>query len=82
MTIDYYTMTVDELSTWLVEKDTNATFIDVREVEELLEQGVIEGYDDNIPWFLTNTNPELFDKKFSELNKEEKVIEGIGKVSI
>lgn len=82
MTVEFHTMTVEELFAWLVEKDTNATFIDVREVEELIAQGVIEGYDDNIPWFLTNTNPELFEKRFSELNREEKVIEYAGKVSI
>ncbi|CAO3656567.1 unnamed protein product [Mucor hiemalis] len=74
MAVDIHTMTVEELSAWLDEKDTTATFIDVREIDELEEQGVIEGYDDNIPWFLTNTNPDLFEKRFSELNKEEKLV--------
>lgn len=80
MAVDIHTMTVEELSAWLEEKDTTATFIDVREIDELEEQGVIEGYDDNIPWFLTNTNPDLFEKRFSELNKEEKVMRDIGKI--
>lgn len=73
MTIGIHSMTVEELSAWLQDKPTHATFIDVREYSELEEQGVIHGYDGNIPWFLTNTNPELFNQKFSAIDKDEQV---------
>lgn len=73
MTIGIHNMTVDELAIWLQDKPTKATFIDVREYSELEEQGVISGYDGNIPWFLTNTNSELFDQKFSAIDKNEQV---------
>jgi hypothetical protein len=68
-----HSMTVDELSAWLSYKPANATMVDVREYTELVEQGVIKGYDVNIPWFLTNTNPELFEKKFGSIDKEAQV---------
>lgn len=68
-----HSMTVEELYTWLQDKPAHATLVDVREAEELEEQGVIKGYDENIPWFLTNTNPELFDEKFSAIDKEAQV---------
>ncbi|CEP18062.1 hypothetical protein [Parasitella parasitica] len=74
MTIDVQSYTVDELKSWLQHKPLNATFIDVREAYELEEQGAIKGYDANIPYFLTNTNPELFAKKFSVIDKEEQLV--------
>lgn len=73
MTIDVHSYTVDELASWLENKPLGASFIDVREASELEEQGIIKGYDTNIPYFLTNKNPELFEKKFSALDKEEQV---------
>lgn len=73
MTIDVHSYTVDELASWLENKPLGASFIDVREASELEEQGIIKGYDTNIPYFLTNTNPELFEKKFSALDKDEQV---------
>lgn len=66
-------MTVQELFNWLQDKPDNATLVDVREYAELKEQGVIKGYNQNIPWFLTNTDPDLFDQKCSTINKEEQV---------
>ncbi|KAI7882128.1 Rhodanese-like domain-containing protein [Mucor mucedo] len=74
MTIGIHNMTVEELATWLQDKPAHATFIDVREYAELEEQGVISGYDGNIPWFLTNTNSELFDQKFSAIDKDEQLV--------
>ncbi|KAI8642896.1 Rhodanese-like domain-containing protein [Parasitella parasitica] len=74
MTIDVQSYTVDELASWLQHKPLKATFIDVREAYELEQQGTIEGYDANIPYFLANTNPELFAKKFSAINKEEQLV--------
>lgn len=73
MTIGIHSMSVEELSAWLHDKPANATLVDVREYAELEEQGVIKGYDVNIPWFLTNTNPSLFEKKFNEIDKEAQV---------
>lgn len=73
MSLNIHDMTVEELSVWLHEKPAHATFIDVREYSELEEQGVIHGYDGNIPWFLTNTDPELFDQKFSAIDKDKQV---------
>ncbi|KAI9332757.1 Rhodanese-like domain-containing protein [Pilaira anomala] len=67
-------MTVQELFNCLQDKPDNATLVDVREYSELKEQGVIKGYNQNIPWFLTNTDPDLFDQKFSTINKEEQLI--------
>ncbi|CAO0800279.1 unnamed protein product [Mucor circinelloides] len=74
MTIDVHSYTVDELASWLENKPLGASFIDVREASELEEQGIIKGYDTNIPYFLTNTNPELFEKKFSALDKDEQLV--------
>ncbi|KAI8083651.1 Rhodanese-like domain-containing protein [Thamnidium elegans] len=67
-------MSVEELSILLRDKPDNITFIDVREYDELKEQGVIKGYNENIPWFLTNSNPKLFDQKFSSINKEAQLV--------
>lgn len=77
MTIDIKSFTVDDLASWLENRPLGASFIDVREPSELEEQGTIKGYDDNIPYFLTNTNPELFEKQFSAINKDEQVLNNI-----
>ncbi|KAK4510148.1 uncharacterized protein ATC70_006320 [Mucor velutinosus] len=74
MTIDVHSYTVDKLASWLYNKPLGASFIDVREASELEEQGTIKGYDANIPYFLTNTNPELFEKKFSIIDKDEQLV--------
>ncbi|GAN11637.1 sulfurtransferase [Mucor ambiguus] len=74
MTINVNSYTVDELASWLENKPVGASFIDVREASELEEQGTIKGYDANIPYFLTNTNPELFEKEFSTLDKDEQLV--------
>lgn len=74
MTIDIHTYTVEELAIWLKNRPTGASFVDVREHDELVEQGTIHGYNLNIPYFLTNTNVALFEKKFSVLDKENQVI--------
>jgi hypothetical protein len=66
------TITVQELAIWLKDRPSSS-FIDVREQSELKEQGVIKGYDANIPYFLTNTDLELFEKQFSGLDKEHQV---------
>lgn len=66
-------MSVEELSILLQDKPVSTTFIDVREYDELKEQGAIKGYNENIPWFLTNSNPESFDKRFSGIDKEDQV---------
>jgi hypothetical protein len=73
MTIEINTYTVEELANWLNNRPSGSSFVDVRELSELIEQGVIAGYDSNIPYFLTNTNVALFEKKFSALNKNSQV---------
>ncbi|GAA5812506.1 hypothetical protein MFLAVUS_005962 [Mucor flavus] len=67
-------MSVEELSILLQDKPANTTFIDVREYDELKEQGAIKGYNENIPWFLTNSNLESFDKRFSSIDKEAQLV--------
>ncbi|CAO3610335.1 unnamed protein product [Mucor fragilis] len=74
MTVDVHSYTVDELASWLENRPLGASFIDVREASELEEQGTIKGYDANIPYFLTNTNPELFEKQFSTIDKDEQLV--------
>jgi rhodanese-related sulfurtransferase len=66
------TLTVQELAVWLKDRP-RSSFIDVREQSELKEQGIIKGYDANIPYFLTNTDPALFEKQFSALDREQQV---------
>ncbi|KAI9476288.1 MAG: rhodanese domain-containing protein [Benjaminiella poitrasii] len=63
MSSTIYTFSVNDLADWLNHKPESASFIDVREPNELIEQGVIKGYDANIPYFLTNANPELFESR-------------------
>lgn len=77
MTIDIKSFTVEDLASWLEKKPLEASLIDVREPSELEEQGTIKGYDANIPYFLTNTNPELFEKQFSAINKDEQVLNSL-----
>lgn len=64
---------VQELAIWLDTRPATGLLVDVREVDELFEQGTILGYDDNIPFSLLKTNPELFESKFSVLNKHDQV---------
>lgn len=72
MSSNVKTITVQELAVWLNDRPTSS-FIDVREPSELKEQGVIKGYDANIPYFLTKTDLALFEKLFSALDKEQQV---------
>lgn len=67
------TYTVDELAQWIKTRPSGTSFVDVREYNELIEQGVIHGYDQNIPYFLINTNAALFEEQFSQLDKDKQV---------
>jgi rhodanese-related sulfurtransferase len=74
MTIDIKSFTIEDLASWLENRPLGASFIDVREPSELEEQGTIKGFNANIPYFLSNTNPELFEKQFLAINKDEQVL--------
>ena len=60
---------VQELAEWLQNKPVTGLLVDVREADELIEQGTIPGYDDNVPFFLSQTDPELFETRFSSMNR-------------
>ncbi|KAI8328617.1 putative Rhodanese domain protein [Choanephora cucurbitarum] len=60
---------VQELFEWLQNKPATGLLVDVREADELIEQGTIPGYDDNVPFFLSQTDPELFEMRFSSMNR-------------
>ena len=74
MTIDIKSFTIEDLASWLENRPLGASFIDVREPSELEEQGTIKGFNANIPYFLSNTNPELFEKQFLAINKDEQLV--------
>ncbi|KAI8075940.1 Rhodanese-like domain-containing protein [Gilbertella persicaria] len=74
MSSEIKSYSVRELASWFDNRPSLASLVDVREISELKEQGVIPGYDNNIPYFLTNTDPEQFERRFLALDKHAQLV--------